>query len=103
MLSAGLAAKPPRAMWAAGGLSRQVPADAAASQFGKASATTLPLLPGDGAQPPPDPLVKCAQHRRGLAEAEVSTPADKVSGQLLDDLLEASSARASRQLPDLSL
>src|SRR3954447_16117187 len=87
-------------MWAAGSLSRQIPADTTASQFGKASATTLPLLPGDGAQPPPDPLIECAQHRRGLAEAEVSAPADKVSGQLLGDLFEASSARASRQLPD---
>ncbi|MGY4287216.1 hypothetical protein ACVWXO_006436 [Bradyrhizobium sp. LM2.7] len=87
-------------MWAAGGLSRQIPADATASQFGKAGATTLPLLPGDGAQPPPDPLIECAQHRRGLAEAEISAPADKVSGQLLGDLFEASSARASCQLPD---
>lgn len=70
-------------MWAAGGLGRQIPADATASQFGKAGATTLPLLPGDGAQPPPDPLIECAQHRRGLAEAEISAPADKVSGNSL--------------------
>ena len=38
----------------------------------------LPLLPGDGAQPSPDPLVEVAQHRRGLAEAEVAAPADEV-------------------------
>src|SRR5438876_6608529 len=41
-----LLAEPPRAMGAAGGSCRQVPADAAASQLGVASATTLPLLPG---------------------------------------------------------
>ena len=96
----GAVAEPPRAMWAAGGLCRQVPADAAASQLGKASASALPLLPDDGAQPPPDPLVKRAQHRRGLAEAEVAAPADEVDGQLLDDLREAAPARAPRQFPD---
>jgi hypothetical protein len=61
-------------MWAAGGLSRQVPADAAASQLCEASAPTLPLFPGNGAQPPPEPLVKIAQHRGRLAEAEVAAP-----------------------------
>src|SRR5437879_1128498 len=90
-------------MWAASGLCRQVPADAAASQLGVARTSTLPLLPGDGAQPPPDPLVKSAQHRRSLAEAEVTAPTDKVSGQLLGDLYEASCARASRQFPDSCL
>ena len=65
-------------MWAAGGLCRQVPADAAASQLGEAGASALPLLPGDGAQPSPDPLVKCAQHRRSFAEAEVAAPSDEV-------------------------
>src|SRR5215469_16631085 len=88
-------------MWAPGGLGRQVPADAAASQLGEASGSMLPLLPGDGAQPPSDPLVKFVQHRRGLAEAEVTAPADKVSGQLLGDLREAFSACA--QLPDFRL
>jgi hypothetical protein len=36
-------------MRAAGGLRRQIPADAAASQLGKTSGFTLPLFPGDGA------------------------------------------------------
>src|SRR5262245_42006657 len=90
-------------MRATGGGGRQVPADAAASQLSKASPSVLPLLPGDGAQPPPDPFVKRAQHRWGLAEAEVSAPADQVDGQLPDDLREALSARASRQFPDLRL
>ena len=55
-------AEPPRAVGAAGGLRRQVPADAAASQPRKAGTSTLPLLPGDGTQPSPDPLVEIAQH-----------------------------------------
>src|SRR5712691_2639342 len=95
--------EPPWAMWAAGGLCRQVPADAAASQLRKTSAPALPLLPGDGAQPPPGPFVKCAQYRRCLAEAEVAAPSDQIDGQLLDDLGETSPARASGQLPNLRL
>src|SRR3981189_1860133 len=90
-------------MWAAGGSRRQVPADATASQLGKASGSPLPLLPGDGAQPPPDPFFKRAQHRRRLAEAEVAAPPDEVDGQLLDDLREASSTRAPRQFPNSRL
>src|SRR5215813_9410528 len=87
-------------MWAAGGLCRQVPADAAASQLSKACSSTLPLLPDDGAQPPPGPLVKCAQHRRGLAEAEVAAPSYEVDGQLFDDLRQACPARAPRPFPN---
>src|ERR1700752_2728172 len=90
-------------MRAAGGLGRQVPADAAASQLGEASPSALPLLPGDGAQPPPGPFIKCAQHRWSLAEAKVAAPTDQVDGQLPDSLRETSSARAARQLPDLRL
>jgi hypothetical protein len=83
-------------MWAAGGLSRQVPADAAASQFCKASATALPLFPGDGAQPPPDPLIKPAQHRRCLTEAEVTAPTDQIARVFFGNLLEASNRFATR-------
>ena len=87
-------------MWAAGGLCRQVPADAAASQLGEASISVLPLLPGDGAQPPPDPFIKCAQHRRGLAEAEVTAPSNEIDRQFFDNLREALSARTPCQFPD---
>src|ERR1700676_2955156 len=90
-------------MRASGGLCRQVPADAATSQLGEASASMLPLLPGDGAQPPPEPLVKLTQHRRGLTEAEVTAPPDEVDGQLLDDLREVAAAPAPRQLPNSCL
>src|SRR5215469_11147689 len=70
----GAVADPPRAAWAASGLRRQVPADAAASQFSEASTPPLPLLPDDGAQPPPGPFIKCAQYRRSLTETEVAAP-----------------------------
>src|ERR1700676_5643246 len=70
---------------------------------GEASASMLPLLPGDGAQPPPEPLVKLTQHRRGLTEAEVAAPPDEVDGQLLDDLREVAAAHAPRQLPNSCL
>jgi hypothetical protein len=83
-------------MRAAGSLRRQIPADAAASQLCKTSASTLPLFPGDGAQPPPGPFIKRAQCRRGLAEAKVAAPSNKIDGQLVDNLREASAARAPR-------
>src|SRR6266851_1986131 len=86
-------------MRASGSLRRQVPADAAASQLGKAGRPAFPLLPGDGAQPSPGPLVKLTQHRRGLAEAEVAAPSAEVDGQLLDDLREAFASGTARQLP----
>jgi hypothetical protein len=81
----------------------QVPAAAATSQLGEAIASMLPLFPCDGAQPPPEPLVKLAQHRRGLAEAEVAAQPDEVDGQLLDDLREAVSATSAASAPPLSL
>jgi hypothetical protein len=87
-------------MWAASGLCRQIPADAAASQLCKPCTSALPLFPGDGAQPPPEPFVKPTQHRRRLTEAEVAAPPDEVDGQFLDDLRKAASARAPRQFPD---
>jgi hypothetical protein len=80
MVSAGLLLSRQGPMRAAGSLCRQVPADAAASQLGKAGRPAFPLLPDDGAQPSPGPLVKIAQHRRGLAEAEVAAPPDEVDG-----------------------
>src|ERR1019366_3376240 len=90
-------------MWAASGLRCQVPADATASQLCVTGASALPLRPGDGTQPPPDPLVKCAQHRGGFAEAEVAAPSDEIARQFLGGLREALPARAPRQFPDLGL
>src|ERR1017187_10294540 len=65
-------------MWAAGAPRRQVPADAAASQFGKAGRPAFPLLPDDGPMPSSDPLVEVAQLRRGFAESEVAAPSDEI-------------------------
>ena len=81
-----------RAMFRAGlSLSRQGPCalDAvcaasrpcrpAATQFRKPGPAAPPLLPGDGTQPPPDPLFEPAQDRRGLAVAEVAAPTDQIA------------------------
>ncbi len=66
-------------------------------------ASASPLLPGDGAQPSPGPLVELAQHRWSLAEAEVAAPSDQIDGQLLGDLRQARPARAPRQFPNPAL
>ena len=87
-------------MVAAGSGRRQLPADAATSQLNKAGRPTPPLFPGDGAQPSPEPLVKLAQHRRGLAKTEVATPAPQINRQLLDDLPETGAAYTPRQFPN---
>src|SRR3954465_4009411 len=86
-------------MRATSGLRRQIPADAAASQLGEPSSPAFPLLPGDGTQPSPGPLVEVAQHRRSLAEVEVAAPPSEVDRQLLDDLREALASRTTRQFP----
>ena len=98
MLRAGLrrAAKLQRA---ASGSRRQIPADAAASQLGEPSSPAFPLLPGDGTQPSPGPLVEVAQHRRNFAEVEVAAPPSEVDRQLLDDPREALASRTKRQFP----
>src|SRR5438045_1824057 len=88
-------------MRATGALRRQIPADAAASQLGKASRPAFPLLPGDGAQPSPGPLVEFTQHRRGLAEAEVAAPSGEIDGQPLDDLREAVASGYDASAPAL--
>ena len=59
---------PPGTMTATGGASRQVVVHAATAQLFVPLASTLPLLPSDGAQPSPDPLVQTAQLRRQFTE-----------------------------------
>jgi hypothetical protein len=51
---------------------RRLAADTTASQLDKSGGPTIPLLPDDGAQPSSEPLVKVAQHRRGLARTEAA-------------------------------
>ena len=43
------------------------------------------------------------EHARRLAEAEVSVPADEIRGEILDDLLNASSAVPAGHVPDFHL
>jgi hypothetical protein len=82
---------------------RQGRVDTATAQRREARAPTLPLPPGDGAQPAPDPLVEAAQHRWGLAEAEVVAPSEEVARQLFDDPHEVRALGAARQIADLRL
>ena len=67
-------ADPPRAMGTASGLGRQGLADPAAAQRREAGAPMLPVRPGDGAEPPPCPLVEAEQDIGDLAESEVAPP-----------------------------
>src|SRR5882724_3644208 len=90
-------------MRAAGGLSRQVLHDPPSPQLRIAGCPAPPLLPGDGAEPPPDPLVKCAHYRRRFAEAEVAPPSCQIAGEAFDDLFKACSARPARQFADSGL
>src|SRR5687767_9048892 len=90
-------------MNAPGGLCRQVDFHAASAQFREAGAPTFPLLPGDSAQPSPDPRIQTLQHRRGFAEAEVAAPSSEIARQVFDDPCEACALAAPRQLADLRL
>src|SRR3954451_10970479 len=92
----GAVAEPPGAVRGSGGLCRQVLANPTPTQLRKAGAPAPPLLPGNRPQASPDPLVKAAQHRRGLAEAEVASPPSEIARQLLNALLEALAACPSR-------
>ena len=100
----------PRAMWAAGGLRRQVPADAAASQLSKTCASALPLPPGDRTESPPGPLLLrpryCLMCRAPRPEAEAvlgECPVPIRLQHLHHRLLnEASRAVVCRSLPSVS-
>jgi len=76
-------------VWAPGSWSCQCRVDAELGQLRIPRPATLPLLPGDGPQPPSGPLFQGMQHRRGFAESKVTAPSNKVDGQLLDNLREA--------------
>jgi len=92
----GAVAEPPGTVRAPGGLRGKIPPDAPAGQFGEPGPAVRPLLPGDGAQPPPDPLVNFARARRSLAEAEVSARSGEIARQFLDDLREVFAAGPAR-------
>src|SRR5713226_3880574 len=62
----------PWTMRTAGGLSREGRSDVPLAQLLKPHLAALPLLPNHGSQPAPDPFFQPVQHRRRLAEAEVT-------------------------------
>ena len=79
MVSAAAVREPPRHMWAAGGLCRQVPGRRAASQLYKPCASAFPLFPDDGAQPPPEPRVnpsECSRERTRLGQDRIKRRAE---------------------------
>ena len=53
--------------------------DTVTPQFPEAVATGAPLAPKVHSQPAADMCIERGEHLRGLAEAEVPTPADEVS------------------------
>jgi hypothetical protein len=91
---------PPGAVRAGRGLRREPTWHAPLEQLIEPVPAVTPLHPGDRSQPPPDPLLKHAQDRRGLAVAEVAEPTDQVDPEILDHLLKADATCPSRQLPD---
>ena len=93
-------AEPPGTARTAGGLGRQVLANAQATQRRKAPAPTLPLTPDGGTKPTPYPLVEAAQHRGRLTEPEVAPPSNEVARQLRNKTRETDALRAARQLPN---
>src|SRR3954471_1657046 len=95
----GAVAEPPGTMRGAGGLSRQSAPDPEPAQFRKPGAPAPPVLPGNGPQATPDPLIQGPQHRRRLGAAEVAAPADQIGRELLDTLRKRAPARPPCQLP----
>jgi hypothetical protein len=66
-------------------------------------AIALPLLPGDGAQPPPDPLVKFAQRdTRFTADLHVSKATIAVASLACNSEFEAMAAEFSKRLGEVA-
>jgi len=91
---------PPGTVAAPSGASRQVVVHAATAQLSVPLASTLPLLPGDGAQPSPDPLVQTPQLRRLFTEPKISPPADQIACEVFGDGVQRVSAIAPGQITD---
>src|SRR5215217_7419286 len=84
-------------MWATGNLRRQIPAHVA-----KRVPLRFPSRQAIARSSPPGPLVEIAQHRRGLADAEIGTPSNEIARQLLRDVPEGRALDATRKLPDVA-
>src|SRR6266478_7026225 len=85
---------PPGTMTATGGASRQVVVHTATAQLLVPLAATLPRLPGDGAQPSPDPLVQTPQLRRQFTEPKISPPPYQIACEAFDNGVQRGSAFA---------
>src|SRR6266545_473274 len=73
----------PRAAAGAGRFRRRLPAYAPPHQFRKSFAAGFPLSPERTAYAPSDPRIQVSQHRWGLTETEIASPAPQVRGQFL--------------------
>ena len=90
----------PRAAIAAGREDGVLRIHTAFPQLAEARARPVPLLPNDGAEAPPNPLVKTSENRGRLAEAEVRPPSEQIRGQLPHHLAKAHAPYPSCQHPD---
>src|SRR5436190_3714524 len=91
---------PPGTVTATGTSGCHVVVNAATAQLLVPLASTLPLLPGDGAQPSPDPLVQIAQLRRQFAEPKLSSPADQIACEVFGVGVQRGPAVAPGQVTD---
>src|SRR5438552_8413321 len=89
----------PRAATAASGIRRQFLAHAPPDQFRKPLAACLPLSPESASHTPPNPRIQTWQHRRGLTEAEIASPAPQIPGQFLHHPLHALPPTLLRDFP----
>src|SRR6266545_124343 len=90
----------PRAAAGAGRFRRRLPAYAPPHQFRKSFAAGFPLSPERTAYAPSDPRIQVSQHRWGLTETEIASPAPQVRGQFLHHLLHAPSPALMRDFPN---
>src|SRR6516225_6858893 len=90
-------------MAAGSGSSRQLRRYPQCYQRRPPTASRLPLPPESRPESQPDPAREVVQHYRRFAEAEVTTPAPHIRGQLLHRLLDADAFGPSRDLADSPL
>jgi len=84
------------------GLSGQITANPAGSQFLESGPAALPLLPEEAADTATNPFIEALQHAWGFAETKVATPASEISLQRTNYLVDADASRALSlcQFPD---
>src|SRR6266511_629860 len=93
----------PGAMTTAGGIARQLRANAQCYQRRLATTWCFPLPPQSSSQPHPDPAGKVSQYLRRLTEAEIASPTPHIRGQLRYRRLDADALGPSCDLSYASL